>query len=546
MNVALYARVSTEKQEKQETVESQLDALREFAREKGYALVNEYVDKGYSGEMLDRPSLDKLRDDAGKKAFESVLVHSPDRLARKYVYQELIKIELKKHGVNIIFLNHPDSGEGPEDNLLEGVQGLIAEYEKAKILERTRRGRLYKARKGLIVTSIAPYGYVYVRKNAEAGREGYYVINEREYRIVELIFDLFVNRRLSKRGIARELTTRGIKPRRGIHWRTSSIDKILRNETYTGLTHYNKHFAVEASRKTKAYRRRKNSSLRLRPREQWIPIKLPEELRIIDNEIFYAAQERLRKNSQLLPRESKHRYLLKGLLECGQCGSPYVSSPCHGKLYYRCGNRYRKFPLPRECKAGTVKADKLENLVWQTISEALQNPDIVVEQIKKYHEDLNADSWKLEQEAKKIDDELLKVKDSRDRLLDAYAEGAVNLRELKEQMEKSREKETFLLNDRRKLAEQLSQLISPEEIKRNIQDYCQAVKPHLPTLSFEEKKQILNVLVNRIILEQDGTVRIKAIIPVKKEEQRIVDTSSGCCGLRQQLLRWPFLPGTGP
>lgn len=539
MNAALYARVSTEKQEKQETVESQLDALRQFAREKGYAIAGEYVDEGYSGEMLDRPSLDKLRDDSGKKVFEAVLVHSPDRLARKYVYQELIKIELKKNDVNIVFLNRPDSGEKPEDNLLEGVQGLIAEYEKAKILERTRRGKLYKAKKGLLVTSIAPYGYIYVRKNSDTGREGCYAIDEREYRIVELIFDLFVNKRLSKRGIARELTARGIKPRQGIHWRTSSLGKILRNETYIGTAHYNKHFAAEALRKTKTYRRRKNSSLRLRPKEQWIPIRLPEELRIIKNEIFYAAQELLEKNSRLLPRGSKYRYLLKGLLECGRCGSPYVGSPCHAKLYYRCGNRYRKFPLPRECGAGSVKADKIENLVWQTISEALQKPDIVVEQIKKYHQDLNADSQKLEREAKKIEDELLKVKESRDRLLDAYAEGAVNMRELKEQMEKSREKEAFLLNDRRKLAEQLSQIVSPEEIKRNIRDYCKAVKPHLPTLSFDEKKQILNVLVNKIILEPDGTVRIKAIIPVKKEEQRIVAPSSGCCVRRRQPPQAP-------
>ena len=544
MNVAIYARVSSEKQEKQETVQSQIACLRDFAEKKGYAIVNEYVDEGYSGEMLARPDLDRLRDDAAKKSFEAVLVYSPDRLARKYVYQELIKIELKKHDVEVIFINNPESNDNPETKLLEGMQGLVAEYEKAQIIERTRRGKLFKAKQGKLMTSIAPYGYVYIRKNTDAGKEGCYEINEQEACIVGLIFDLFVNKRLSKRGVARELTGRNIKPRKGIHWRTSSIDKILRNETYIGTAHYNKHIGVEPEKRnpnSALYRRRKNCSLRLRPKEEWIAIKLPDELRIIDNEIFYAAQELLKKNSSILPRESKHKYLLKGLLECGQCHSPYIGSPCHGKLYYRCGNRYRKFPLAKDCNAGTVKADKIENLVWQTISEALQKPDIVVEQIKKYHENLNADSHKFEQEIKKIEDDLLKVKEGRDRLLDAYTEGAVNKQELKERMDMSREKEAFLLDGRRKLVGQLSQVMSPQEIKRNIQNYCNAVKPHLPTLSFEEKRQILNLLVNKIILEQDGIVRIKAIIPIK-EDERFVATSSGCC-VRPQLLPlmlfWP-------
>ncbi len=352
---------------------------------------------------------------------------------------------------------------------------------------------------------------------------------------------MFVNKRLSKRAVARELTNRNIKPRKGIHWRTSSIDKILRNETYIGTAHYNKHIGVEPEKRKSSstvYRRRKNCSLRLRPREEWIPIKLPDELRIIDNEIFYAAQDLLKKNSGFLPRQSKHKYLLKGLLECGQCHSPYIGSPCHGKLYYRCGNRYRKFPLAKDCNAGTIKADKLENIVWQTISEALQKPEIVVEHIKKYHENLNADSQKIEQDLKKIEDDLLKVKEARDRLLDAYTEGALNKQELKEQMDKSREKEVFLHDGRRKLIGQLSQLMSPQEIKRNIQNYCNAVKPHLPTLSFEEKRQILNLLVNKIILEQDGTIRIKAIIPIK-EDERFIATSSGCCGRRPPLLPGP-------
>jgi len=531
MNVAIYARVSSEKQEKQETVQSQIACLRDFAVKKGYVIVNEYVDEGYSGEMLARPALDKLRDDASAKLFDSVLVYSPDRLSRKYVYQGLIRIELKKYDIEIIFINNPESNDKPETELLVGVQGLIGEYERAQIIERTRRGKLFKARKGILITSIGPYGYRYVKKDVTLDKNGYYEIEENEAVIVGLIFNLFVNNRMSKRALARELTRRGIRPRRGIHWRTSSIDKILRNECYKGIAHYNKHIGVEPEKRnpnSAVYRRRKNSSMRLRPKEEWIPIKLADNLRIIDADVFNHAQEILEKNSSILPRESKHEYLLKGLLECGQCHSPYVGSPCHGKLYYRCGNRYRKFPLPKECNAGTVKADKIEVVVWQTISEAIQNPDLVIEQIKKHSDTVNENAEKLEQEIKVLEQKLIGVKRGRDRFLDAYGEGTITKQELKELMDKSREEESFLARERARLVEQFSKVMSTSEIKRNIYDYCTAIKPHLETLSFQEKRQILQLLVRKVILEHDGTVRIKATIPIR-EEERIVNTSSGCC-----------------
>src|SRR3989338_7663296 len=172
MTAVLYARVSSEKQEKQETIQSQIAELRKFAKEKGYVIVNEYFDEGYSGEMLARPHLDRMRDHAREKLFQTVLIYSPDRLSRKYVYQELLKMELKKHGVEIIFINNPEKHDKPEDRLLEGIQGLIAEYEKAQIIDRTRRGRLYKARQGVLISSIGPYGYKYVKKNADGKKDG--------------------------------------------------------------------------------------------------------------------------------------------------------------------------------------------------------------------------------------------------------------------------------------------------------------------------------------------------------------------------------------
>ena len=148
----------------------------------------------------------------------------------------LIEDELKKYGIKFTYLNRPSSNDSPEEELLHSMQGVIAEYEKAKIQERTRRGKLHKVKRGNIVGSIAPYGYLY--------KDGHYVINDVEAYNVRLIFGFFLENRLSIRAIARELTKRGIKPRKGVQWRTSTLHRILRNETYIGTTYFNKHASV--------------------------------------------------------------------------------------------------------------------------------------------------------------------------------------------------------------------------------------------------------------------------------------------------------------
>ena len=153
MQVALYARVSSERQEQRGTIASQLDALMRWAREQDHDVVDAYVcvDDGYSGARLDRPGLDRLRDGAEAEAFEAVLVLCPDRLARKYAYQVLILEELERFGVQVIFLDQPLSDD-PQARLLTQIQGAVAEYERMKIAERYRRGKLFRApRRGVLV-----------------------------------------------------------------------------------------------------------------------------------------------------------------------------------------------------------------------------------------------------------------------------------------------------------------------------------------------------------------------------------------------------------
>ena len=523
MKISIYARVSTEKQEKEETVNSQLDALRDYAQKNNYDIYKEYIDEGYSGELLDRPALDKLRDDAKNRLFDIVLVHSPDRLSRKFLYLGIVQEELKKYGINIVFLNRPDSKDTPEDNLLNGVQGLIAEYEKAKILERTRRGKLHKARNNLLVGSIAPYGYRYLKKDS-TNASGCYEVLEKEAKVVKTIFDLFVNKRLSIRTIAKELTRKAIKPRKGLHWRTSTIHKILRNETYTGITYYNKNISFETDnhKNGSKYRRAKNTGRRLRPTDQWIRITLPDKLKIIDKSMFALAQKQLKRNSELSPRNVKNQYLLRGLVSCGKCDSPFYGTPYHKELFYRCGNRHRTFPLPKECNAASVKADILEGVVWNKFCDAIYHPRLIAEQVVKLQDKAEQDRGSITEEIDSIEKQLKDAEGEENRLLDAYRENIIPMEKLKEQMEIIQNKKKRLEEEKMVLIDKQGSSFSPILIKKTVNDYCRLIERRLDSLksNFEGKRYLLSLALNKIILD-DKKVIIKGIIPLYPYESPI-------------------------
>jgi site-specific DNA recombinase len=163
---AIYARVSSDQQKENKTIESQVEALVSFSEAKGYVLPEEYIfkDEGYSGAVLVRPGLERVRDLSAEGQLQAILVYSPDRLSRNYAYQVVLMDELQANGTEVLFINSPKA-ETPEEALLLQFQGMIAEYERAMIKERSRRGKLHKARSGIInILSGAPYGYNYIKK----------------------------------------------------------------------------------------------------------------------------------------------------------------------------------------------------------------------------------------------------------------------------------------------------------------------------------------------------------------------------------------------
>ena len=190
---AIYARVSSERQRQDETIHSQTDGLRELAAERGLLVPEDLVfeDEGFSGATLTRPALERLRDRAAEGAFELLLCHAPDRLARRYAYQVLLLEELARSGIEVVFAKEPERGGTPEDELLRQFQGMIAEYERAQIAERTRRGKLHRARGGSqAVMSGAPYGYRYVKKSEHM--EGFWQVDETQAQVVREVFERYV------------------------------------------------------------------------------------------------------------------------------------------------------------------------------------------------------------------------------------------------------------------------------------------------------------------------------------------------------------------
>jgi site-specific DNA recombinase len=317
MRVAIYARVSTEAQEARGTIGSQLEVLRKRVAAEGHELVVEYRDDGCSGARLDRPGLDALRDAAEAGRLDAVWCLSPDRLARIYAYQVIVLDELARHGVTVLFHDAPPLADDPQAQLLTQVQGVIAEYERAKIAERYRRGKLWRARAGEVIAWKCSYGYRRIARCAD--QAAHLQVYEPEGAVVRRIFRDYVENNLSMRQITWQLNQDLVpSPSGKAVWGVSTIGRLIRNEAYVGRAYYNRTAAVSGRHPGKGARQVR------RPRDQWIPLAVPA---IVGEDLFEAAQRVSYDNAQWSPRRTEpDHWLLRGLVKCGHCG---VSVSCH-------------------------------------------------------------------------------------------------------------------------------------------------------------------------------------------------------------------------
>ena len=502
---AMYARVSTARQEQEKTIASQIEALEREAEAQGLPVPAErrYLDDGVSGTRLDRPALDALRDAAADGLIDVVLISSPDRLSRNYVHQQVVLEELNARGVRVHFLEHSPN-ERAEDRLLVQMQGVIAEYERAKIIERTRRGRLHKVRTGQALPfSQAPYGYAIVR--SAAAPHGVVVIEEVEAAHVRAMYQWVVEEGLSARQVAKRLNTRGVRPRRAQRWIPGSVYRILTSSTYVGTATYAKHETIEPARPRRpgAYRKVAKSSRRTRPPERWLSIPVPA---LIDEAVQHEVRARLTQNKRMSPRSTRYDYLLRTLVVCGECGlrmscAANWSTDKHQQyLYYSC-NRRDPVDTGREerCRARAVRADELDAVVWTSLSEWLQRPEILAIEVQAWRESHEGAAQSFQERAR-LETARNRLQGQIDRLIDAYQQGALEVQELKARRERL---EAALHANRVRDDELQAQHVNQarlDALAEKLSTFAATVRTGLDALDFPGRQRLVRLLIERIVI----------------------------------------------
>jgi site-specific DNA recombinase len=498
---AIYARVSTERQQERGTISSQLEALRTAAELDGLEVIEEFIDDGYSGARLDRPALDRLRDAAEAGVFDTVLCLAADRLARVYAYQVLIIEELQRFGVSVRFLEGPAHGEDPGATLLVQMQGVIAEHERAKIAERYRRGKLYRARQGEI-----PFwktSYAHRRVIPADGGPARIEIFEPEAEIVRLIFDAYVERGRSIRQIALDLSERGTpSPTGKAMWGTSTITRLLNNEAYIGTVYYNRREHYEGTGKRGA--RNRKTRHRERPREEWIPIPVPP---IIDRNTFDRVKQVSRDNSKWNPRGAEWGvWLLRGLIECGHC---HLGCNCH-RMRGRNGTWHRYYycrghdPLRARsgmdrCPERNIRADELDEYVFAQVRQALLDHRQLLAAERAVIAGTPADENELvAAQLKRLDNAIQSNERERGRLLDAYQAGLLELDELTNRTATITARREQLTQEKNVLTHRSAELATENRLRRRLAGFAEQVAASLDDLDTEGRRRLLRLVVEKI------------------------------------------------
>jgi site-specific DNA recombinase len=515
IQAAIYARVSSERQATAQTIASQLAALRERVAADGCALPEamQFLDDGYSGTTLVRPALERLRDLVAAGAVDRLYIHSPDRLARKYAYQVLLVDEFRRTGVEVIFLNR-ELGRSPEDDLLLQVQGMMAEYERAKIVERHRRGKLHAARAGVVnVLAGAPYGYRYIDKHAGGGQARYEILPD-EARVVRQVFDWVGRDRFTIGEVCRRLTQAGERTRTGrTVWERSVVGGILHNPAYQGTAAFGKTRQGPLRPRLRAQRGRPLQPRRATadygvPASEWLPIPVPA---LVDPSVFAAVQEQLQDNRRHA-RQSRRgaRYLLQGLVQCQQCGYAFYGKPisrtaAKGKTrtyaYYRClGTDAYRFGGERVCSNPQVRTDLLDLTVWREVSGLLAHPERVAEE---YQRRLQAPTSGTRQAQATLQTQLGKVRQGVARLIDSYAEGLLEKHEFEPRITRLRQRIAALEEQRQQLLDEAAVQTELRLIIGRLEDFATQIDTGLAEADWLRKREMIRALVKRVEVTQD-------------------------------------------
>ena len=478
----------------------------------GHELVAEYTDEGLSGARLDRPGLDALRDAAEAGHIEGVWCLSADRLARMYAYQVIVLDELSRHGVTVRFHDTPRIEDDPQARLLTQVQGVIAEYERAKIAERYRRGKLWRARAGEVIAWKVPYGYRRMPRVGE--RPAHLEVFEHEAGVVRRIFDDYVRRDISMRQIAKGLNLDDIRSPTGrAVWSVSTIGRILRNEAYIGRVYYNR--TEKVPQRQRAGKTRQVQ----RPRGQWIAIAVPA---ILDETLFEAAQRVSRDNSRWNPRRAEPgHWLLRGLVKCGHCG---VGVSCHKMRgrngtfhrYYYCHNHdpLRAGGEHRRCPERNIRADELDTFVFERVRDTLLHPQVLLvgEHAVSARREPVVDEL-LQAQLAKLQRKSDAVTAERRRLADLYQAALIDRDELLRRSKEVQDRKQSVEQQCDALIAQRKELAQQNALCERIIGFSATVGATIDHLDFEQRQKLLRLVVEQVLV-RGWRVDIKLRIPL--------------------------------
>lgn len=508
----IYARVSTTDQaDRGFSLPTQIEACCAWAREHNYEVPEHYIfSEDYTGMSLHRPELAKLRELAQQHLIQAVIVYDQDRLSRKLAHQLLLSEEFDDADVPVYVLSMPMTEKTPETQLFSNMRGVFAEYERAKILERTMRGMRGRAKAGRPPGGRVPLGY---RSTGTV-----YEIHPEEAALVEQIFRHYVYDGLSLNAIAKRLTLQRVPtqrdrreggPKRKLAscvWHTTSLQLILTNETYIGTMYWGKNENIAGKKNPD-----KRTRVRRRPKEEWIPLAVPP---IITSELFAQAQQQRKRNAQMSRRNRKRDYLFtNGMLRCRQCGSA-MSGQWDGRserLSYRCPRP--KYHLETPCR-GLIHAASLETYVWEKIEAFLMQPALVAREVAQRQHELTTGEHELTQERQRYSGLLQRCDVELRKWEQAYLDDAITTHDLKEKRAEILARRTSLEHEMARITEEQQVLAQTTIDMRSLEDFCQEVRRTLPSVSNAEKRQIMQLLHIQVIAQRGAEPIIRGSLPV--------------------------------
>jgi site-specific DNA recombinase len=519
VRAAIYARVSSDQQAERHTIDSQVQELLARTAADGHEVTTElrFLDDGYSGASLIRPALERLRDLAAMSAIDVVYVHAPDRLARSYAHQAVLVEEFARAGTDVVFLNRP-VGQTPEDTLLLQLQGMFAEYERTRIVERSRRGKRHLAQAGVVsVLTRAPYGYRYIGREAGGGTARFEVVEDKA-EVVRRIFRWVGQERVSLAMVSRRLFEAGVpSPTGKARWSRSMIWVLLSNPAYAGQALFGKNASIPWQPPLRPARGRNPI-----PKRPFRQIPAPPESRIVipvpplvEAALFESAQEQLdenrRRNRQ---RMEGVRYLLQGLLVCQKCGyafcgrwqARYPRVPERGYHYYRCtGTESNRFDGQRRCDARCIRVEQLDAAVWDEVCRLLENPARVMQEYQRRLQAARTAPRRPELET--IERQLRKLRSGVGRLIDSYAEGVISKAEFEPRIVGLRQRTAKLEAEAAALLDSAEQARSLQLIIGNLETFATMLQDRLGEADWNMRRDVIRTLVRRIEID-DQHVRV--------------------------------------